>query len=312
MQKLQFPQLNQPYFVTIRDRARNSGLTSVRWIDRARLLCCDFNEKTAYLVGRKGSSFQMIHVLPTTLANGQPAQTDLMDYRNGRMAVTNFFQGSVSLYRVANDRISFWKELNLSGFKGVHGVRFLPGHDDLIWVSYCGKANKCLQIIDIEQERVLWTVPTEEQAQDVAFLGPYAMMFARTPHITEGVLENPRPEALKTIYATVYLFRMPSDIRCSPPVLVDTWRGEGHLDAAKEFGGLVFGANQYLDRVDVFGVDDGKVRLKGSLSGFQMPHGLDINDAGELAVTNYGDQSLRIARLREARIKRAAGASMPA
>lgn len=303
MQILQFPRLHQPYFATIRDRPRISGLTSVRWINRDRVVCCDFNERTAYLLARDKNGFKMIHVTPTVVASGQAVQTDLMDYRNGRIAVTNFFQGSVSLYVFENDRIAFWKELNLNNFKGAHGVRFLPGYDDLIWVSYCGKGNKCLQIVDIEKERVIWSIGTDEQAQDVAFLGSYAMLFARTPHITDGVLKTTKPEELKTIYATIYLYSMPEDIRLSPPQLVDTWRGKGHLDAAKEFGGLVFGANQYLDRVDVFGIESGKVKLKAMMSGFHMPHGLDINEDGELAVTNYGDQTLRIAHLRAARIK---------
>lgn len=297
MIKLQFPSLAKPYYVTIRDRPRVSGLTSVRWISNDRMVCCDFNERAIYLVDRQENGFKFVDVKPTVSANGQSVCTDLCDYHDDRIIVSNFFQGTTSLYRIVDDSIVFEKELILNKFKGIHGVRFIPNYSNLVWLSYCGRGNKCLQIVDIDAEKVLWTINTNEQAQDVAFVGSYALMAARTAHITEGIVSERSAAPLKEMYVTTYLYKLPDDLRQSPPILINSWRGEGHLDAMKEFGSFILAANQYLNRVDIFSVAEEKVKLVNSIPGFNMPHGLDINKKNELAVTNYGDQTLRIIQL---------------
>lgn len=307
MLKLGFPKLNRPYFATICDRPRISGLTSVRWLPNGGLVCCDFNERAIYLLARTPSGFRFVDVKPTVTNNGMAVQTDLLDVRGNLCVVTNFFQGSISFYRLVQNQIVFWKELNLNDFKGAHGVRFIPGHEHLVWVSYCDRNNKCFQIIDFESEKILQTIETEEQAQDVAFIDGYAVLFARTPHISEGIVDPPTDSPRRVIYATAYLYGLPKNIQYETPKLLHTWRGEGHLDAAKEFRGLVFGANQYLDRIDVFAVRNETLHRISTIPGFDMPHGLDINKRGELAVTNYGDQSLRVASLPLKRNKQAVG-----
>lgn len=299
--EIAFPSIAKPYYVTIRDRPRVSGLTSVRWISNDRLVCCDFNERAIYLVDRCENGFRFVDVKPTVGASGQPVSTDLCDYHDGRVIVSNFFQGTTSLYRVVGDSIVFEKEVVLNQFKGIHGVRFIPGYSNLVWLSYCGKGNKCLQVVDIDAEKVLWTIHTQEQAQDVAFVGSHALMAARTAHITEGILTERSAAPLKEMYATAYLYKLPDDLRQAPPVLVDSWRGEGHVDAMKEFGPFVLAANQYLNRIDIFSMAGGKIGLVNSIPGFNMPHGLDVNQRNELAVTNYGDQTLRIIQLRVAK-----------
>jgi DNA-binding beta-propeller fold protein YncE len=297
MLKFTFPSYRPAYFVTIRDRARISGLTSVRFLSNNVLVACDFNECRCYLVELgQGNSISLLDHHPTLIGNGHAVATDLLDIRDNQFVVTNFVQGSVSFYRVDGKKIVFLRELNLNQFKGAHGVRYVPKYSQLIWVSYCGKNNKCVQIIDYAADRVLWTIDTAEQAQDVAFTtdGKHALVVARTPHITEGKLAPDSQVPLKDMYATAYLYRMPENLRTAPPVLVDEWHGSGHIDATKEFGDYIFAANQYEDVVDVFTIRDEKIQLVQKIEGFYMPHGLDIRSDGLLATTNYGDQSLRL------------------
>ena len=235
----------------------------------------------------------------TVIRGGVPVQTDLMDINKNIFAVTNFFQGSISIYKIDAFRINFVKEIKLNSFIYVHGVRFIPGYDNLIWVSYCGANNKCVQIIDYLKEKVVHTIPMKEQAQDCAFLQQggrsYAMQFARTPHISEGRLPAGAP--LKEMYATVYLLELPENINSAAPRMVSEARFDGHLDAAKEYNGAVYSANQYMDCIDVFTLNGTDILKTGNIPGFNFPHGVDIRSDGVIAVTNYGDNSLRIGRL---------------
>ena len=65
----------------------------------------------------------------------------------------------------------------------------------------------------------------------------------------------------------------------------------------KACDGRIYGANQYLDRVDVFTVSDhGQLSLEHSIDGLGMPHGVDLR-GNRLAVTNYADQTLRVMAL---------------
>lgn len=301
MKTFTFPSFRKPYVATIRDRPRVSGLTSVRFYGEDHLVLCDFNERATYLVRLcDHGGLELIDHKPTVIRGNVACQTDLMDMRGDEFVVTNFFQGSLSFYEVRSSRIQFTKELNLNAFIYAHGVRFIPGHPDLVWISYCGPNNKCIQIVNYKTETLLHHIDLDEQAQDVAFLDAgdgnlYALQVARTPHISEGKIRTGQP--LKTMYATAYLYEVPADLENKPPVLIDTWQGAGHLDAAKEFNNQIFVANQYTDCIDVFSIASGKIAKVGQIPGFGMPHGLDIRQDGLLAVTNYSDQTLRIGKI---------------
>ena len=260
-------------------------------------MCADFNEKRAYLVELDNDDVRIIHSLPTTIADGTPVETDLMDVKGTSVVVTNFYQGSLSFYEVKDDEIQFRREILANRYKGAHGVRFIPGQSDLLWVSYCGRKNKCLEIVDCPTGEVVHHVDLKEQAQDAAFLGGYAVQFARTDHILRGAPKRRFWQPLKKMYATAYLFRLPDDLRSDPPQLADEWRGTGHIDACKEFDGKVYAANQYNSEIDVFSIRGGRLEHCSSIPDFGMPHGLDIRKDGLMAVTNYADQSLRFINL---------------
>ena len=287
------PTSSPPHIAFIKDRPRNSGLTSLRFIGADRLVCCDFNEKRMYLLELGASQMRLIKTIPTVIQDGTSVQTDLLDANNeGLLVTSNFYQGTQSFYELRGDNLAFVSEMKLNNFIRCHGVRFVPGYDDLLWVTYCGKDNRCIVIMDYKKRKVLHTLQMPEQMQDTAFIGDYAIAPARTDHIrVQGPFTG-------NMYATVYLFRLPRNLHESPPQLIDTWRGAGHLDAMKEFGDQAYSANQYTDAVDVFGISTAeRIEHRQSITGFAMPHGLDIRQDGLLGVTNYTDNSVRLLEL---------------
>jgi len=289
-----FPQVEQPHLVTIRDKTRNSGLTSVCFVDEKTLLACDFNDKTMYLVGLDGDELQIRQSLPTQVSSGEPAQTDLMDFDGERIVVSNFYQGSISLYRMTDRHIVFEEEINHNDYKGLHGVRFVPGYPDLLWLTYCGPKNKCFQIFDLASRRVVHEINTEQQCQDVAFIDNFAVVFARSNHILKGTTAAKLFSKKWWMKATAYVYRMPDDLSATAPTFVSEWHGRGQIDACKGSNGRIYAANQYLDRVDVFSISaQGKLKLSKKIKHMAMPHGVDIRN-GKVAVTNYGDQTLKI------------------
>lgn len=233
----------------------------------------------------------------TQIADGTAVQTDLMDFKDGQIVVSNFYQGSVSVYHLDNGKIVFDRELDLNDYKGLHGVRFVPGAQDLLWLTYCGAGNKCHQIVDFGTDTVLHQIDTDQQCQDVAFVGDYAVVFARTDHIHVGTRKARLFSRKWWMFATAYVYRMPENLRNTAPTFVSRWKGKGHIDAVKACDGRIYGANQYLDRVDVFTVSDhGQLSLEHSIDGLGMPHGVDLR-GNRLAVTNYADQTLRVMAL---------------
>lgn len=290
---IQFPITREPHLATVLDKTRNSGLTSVRFLDDQLLVVCDFNERSAYLAELTDDGVVVLDTHPTLIADGSAVVTDLLDCWGNQFVVTNFYQGSISFYEVRDRKIHFLRELNHNEFRGIHGVRYVPTDPSLLWLTYCGRRNKCHQIIDAKDGAVLHHFDTDQHCQDVAFLGDKAVVFARTDHIRTGTRRPGFLSRKRIIFATAYIYQLGDSMRTAP-VLIDRWKGEGHLDACKEYEGEIYAANQYLDRVDVLGFGaDQRFGLRRSIPGAGMPHGLDVrNDL--IAVTNYADQTLRL------------------
>lgn len=283
------PTTSEPHIVYIKDRSRSSGLTSLRFVASDRLVCCDYNEKKMHLLELGPAEVDVMATIPTSVRGGTPVQTDLLDWNGEDLLVTsNFYQGTQSFYALHGDTLSFVDEMKLTDFTNCHGVRFVPGYDDLLFIAY----HRGIVIADYRKKKILHMLQMSEMTQDAAFIDDYILVPARTDHIrTEGPFTG-------EMYATLYLFRMPQDLHSSPPQLIDTWRGSGHLDAIKEYGALAYSANQYTDSVDIFGVDAAeRIERRGCIPGFAMPHGVDIRPDGLLGVTNYLDNTVRLVDL---------------
>ena len=288
-----FPQPDEIHWATVKDRPRNSGLTSVRLIDETRVIAADFGNKRVYLARIDGDDLQILDTHSTVLADGTPVETDLIDYRDGLFVVSNFHQGTVSAYEIVDDTIRFQQEIDLGGPKNIHGVRFVPGYPNLLWATFCNRKEPQSRIFCLKTKQTLHVLPGKRQCQDVAFTGEYGVVFARTNHISAGNVKPGLFSKKNRMVAEAYIYRLPKDLNSEAPRLVRKWNGEGHIDAVMELGpGRLAAANQYLNRVDIMDVSsDGKLGLSHAITGMNFPHGLDVLGS-KVAVTNYGDQKL--------------------
>jgi hypothetical protein len=294
-----FPQPAEPHLATVKDRVRSSGLTSVRFVAADLLVAADFASKKCYLVRVDGSHMTILDSLDTVIADGTPVETDLIDYADGEFIVSNFYQGTFSRFAIEGDKIRFVAEVPTGGPPNMHGLRFIPGYPQLVWLTFCNNKRPCHSIMDIQTGKTLHHFDTDQQCQDIAFVNGHAVVFARTDHISKGEKIPAIGSRKNIMFATAYVYRLPENLVNEPPVMVSRWKGEGHLDASKEMAdGRILCANQYLDRIDIFTLSDkGELSLDGVINGFSLPHGLDVS--GDLvAITNYGDQTLRILKLR--------------
>lgn len=307
-----------PHYAYVRTRKRSSGLTSVRWHDDETLFAGDFAAKAVYRV-RPFSDKPIDASIPTLDGAKAETETDLMDLRGDVVIMSNFYTGEVAFYtanrgalrfervirpprpanpgRTLRSLARFWKKESLRNGRKIHGVRFVPGYDDLLWVSFCDAHEPGIEIVTREG-KTIHSIPTAEQAQDTAFVEhggvTYAVEAARTDHIT---VDAPNES---NMYATLYVYRLPQDLRAAAPELVTQGRFTGHIDAIKEFRNRVYAANQHDDSVDEFtySPEKNEITLTRRISGFDMPHGLDIRHDGLLAVTNYGEKNdLRFVQL---------------
>ena len=221
-------------------------------------------------------------------------QTDLIDSRVNEFVVSNFYQGSASCYRINQNKIEFLGEVNHNRYTNLHGVRYVPNQPSLLWMCFCGKGNKCHQLVDRETGCVVHHFNTNQQCQDVAFSGRFAVVFARTNHVAQGELQATR-RASKEMFATAYIYALGENLYRERPKLISVWHGEGHIDGVKTSDdGRIYAANQYLDRVDVFDLSsEGQLSLSEIIPVEGMPHGLDIA-GGKVAVTCYEESTLMI------------------
>lgn len=309
----------EPHYAYVRSLRRNSGLTSVRWYDQETLFAGDFAAKAVYRV-KPFSADPIVDCIPTPSGQGLPTETDLMDIRGDTMVMTNFYTGEVAFYDVGVDKLAFshtieppslienkrgWlstmvrraKGKKLTGRRKIHGAIFVPGYDDLLWVSYCDARDKGAEIVKLNGDPV-HSLKLPEQGQDVAFLEidgqHYAVQAARTDHIT---VDKPNE---RNIYVTMFVYRLPKDLHSESPELVLTEYFPGHLDAIKPYKGAIYAANQHDSCVDEFFYDPAQnaLTLRRRFTGFDMPHGLDVSPDGKVAVTNYGPANdLRIFQL---------------
>lgn len=301
---IHFP-IPSPHYAYVRTLRRNSGLTSVRWFDNETLFAGDFAAKTVYRV-KPFSDKPIAESIPTPDGSGNPTETDLMDIRGQTMILTNFYKGEVAFYNVGAEQLTFshtilppslienkrgpirtWirkiKGKKLTDRRKIHGAIFVPGYEDLLWVSYCDARHKGVEIVKLNGDPV-HSIALPEQGQDVAFLEiegeTFAVQAARTDHIT---VNQPNE---RNIYVTMFVYRLPKNLEQDLPELILTEQFPGHLDAIKAYKGAIYAANQHDSCVDEFVYDpiQNTLNLQRRFTGFDMPHGLDISPGGKVAV----------------------------
>lgn len=292
------------YTLYIRQESVRACATGVVFVASKRIAVVDLAGCSLYLydIDMDAGRVELLDSRMTTdECDKRVCFSDLIDYDGDRLLVcSNMWLGSQTLYRMDGERLRALKTIpRLSaGRSFCHGVQFHPFRQHII-----GTANfhaSRVEFIDWKQERVLLSIPFPEQQspKDLVWIDPEHVLVV---HSSSDVLPG---QNLTIPRSALALYRL--DIDTGTYALVaEQWIEDSHTDCVIFRGGLVFVSHQDGHKVLVYRLSPettaaGTWRFEplAPLEGYNRPHGLAFNElTGLLAVTNYGDNSVRIRRL---------------
>ena len=291
---IKLPDLNergiQPRYVG--DRLRNATATGVRFLDAQRMLVSSCVGQRIYFIefDMSSGSHQVLDEV-TTRCGQTPWMTDLIDFDGHEHIVTSDCgMCSVSIYRLAGNRLSFVKSIALapphSGF--CHGASFVPG-TTLVCAAF--STGNRLVFADRVTDQVALSIETGDwRPKDVCFIDRSLMVVL----FAEGA---PTTTPLPRFRCKVGLFavNLPSGTLTS---LHEVEIPECHVDSCCYADGRVFVNHQPDDSIIVFKVDGDRLCLDREFGTFDFPHGVHALPAANLlAVTNYGSNTVALGPL---------------
>ncbi len=270
-------ELKIPPEVTIGTRKRNSTATAVAWINNNKLVSAAFNSRKVYLIEllEDGSS----RILDVVKGKYNP---DLMDYKNGVIVTSDYPysdpHGHASIFDVVDDKIVYRKSITLPNTKA-HGCKIVDSNTIIITSN--SDHNKGCLFIDVDTGSIKHNLKNmDHYPKDVHIEGDRMVV----------VCAKSLPQIGQTTVigeSVLYLFDVATLTR------LDEVRFHGQTDSLTMDGEHVFVTIQGDDTVAGFTLIDDKLTYIGRAGGFNFPHGIDALN-GRIAVTNYGDNTIRI------------------
>lgn len=263
--------------VTVGNRKRYSTATAVAWINENKLVSAAFNSRRIYLIELKEDGTSQI--LDSFKA---PYNPDLMDYKDGMIVTSDYPfsdpDGHTSIFDVVDDKIVYRKSITLPSTKA-HGCKIVDSNTIIITSN--SDFNKGCLFIDVNKGVVKSNLkdmdhyPKDVHIKDdrmVVVCAKSLPQIGQTTVIGESIL---------------YLFKLSTLER------LDEVRFHGQTDSLTMDGEHVFVTIQGDDTVAGFTLVDDKLSYIGRIKGFNFPHGIDALN-GRIAITNYGDNTIRI------------------
>jgi len=274
------------------DRRRVARTTGVRFVADDAFVVTDLAAMRMARVRVDLSSETAVveRAVTTTDSGGTQVSTDLLDYDPGRgwLATSDCAVFGLSLYdagslrRLGQVRLPF----------AAHGLAFVPDSEAICATSFIVGPPHVVAFFDLGSSRLLFEYGIEPPwiPKGVAFAAPglSASVWCSRPPIADPA---PAPDAL-VLLERVDPVRGTRSERARL-ILPGCHTDECRFDVSR---GLLYVNDQAGDVVYEIEVRADTLSVRQKVVGFDFPHGLDVRD-GVLAVTNYGDASVRLRRL---------------
>ena len=267
--------------VTIGNRTRFSTATAVAFINENLLVSAAFNSKKLYLIELTETGHNILQEVKT---NHSP---DLMKYKDGMILTSDYPymepNGHASIYNLVDERIVFRKEIPVKDTK-VHGCEIVD--NQTIIVTSNSDHNRGIMFLDVANDALKQNFKNiQHYPKDVCIVGDvlFTVCAASLPQIGKTTVIRE---------SIVYAFDKNTLEK------IDEVTFHGQTDSLVVNGEDGFITIQGDDTVLHFKFVDNKLSIVKRIGGFNFPHGIS-SIGNKIAVTNYGDNTIRIFTLDE-------------
>ena len=231
-------------------------------------------------------TYKSINQIDTTF-NNDKCITDLIDGMNKLIATSNFDTKSFSIYEIDGECISKLKDYQSPELGYCHGIKF---YDENI-ICFTTVNINYICFYDILKNNILFKFDLEiGRPKDVCFVSDNKMIALYTGN-------NPGKDEYNLINSIVCLLHFNLN-KQEYVILSEFVVPDSQLDCCVCNNNLVFitVVRESEDSVLILSSDNNTLSYHDELTGFNIPHGVALrNDL--LAVTNYGDNTVKIINL---------------
>lgn len=280
------------------ERKRLATCTSVQFVGPNRLITSHFVGQRMYLIrfDLRLGTHEVECCIPTHFA-GRPTCTDLLDFDGESLiASSNGDDPTVSLYRLREKQIEHERDVPLLDDEAnfMHGVKFVPGHRDLL-CAISPKSGAYVYFVAHRTGEVVFKFRDDGWIpKDAAFVNARTMIIAKTA--VGGLRKHAcAPHASFASKLSLVQFDV---ARKTQRILHEAHIPDCHIEACVFRKGQVVCSNQLRDSVSAFTVKGDRLQFEWTRNGYSFPHGVDIHPTLRvLAVSNYGTNNIIITQM---------------
>lgn len=262
--------------VTVGNRTRYSTATAVAFINENLFVSAAFNSRKLYLVEITSEGHNILQEVKTKHS------PDLMKYKDGVIITSDYPylepNGHASLYDFIDGRIVFRKDIPVVNTK-VHGCEIVD--KDTVIITSNSDHNRGIIFLNVANGAIKQNFNNiKHYPKDVCIVGDVLFtvcaeslpQIGKTTVIKESILYAFNKNTFEKIDEVVF---------------------HGQTDSIVVNGEDGFITIQGDDTVLHFKFVDNKLSIVKRIGGFSFPHGIDYKN-NKVAVTNYGDNTIRI------------------
>lgn len=262
--------------VTVGNRTRYSTATAVAFINENLFVSAAFNSRKLYLVEITSEGHNILQEVKTKHS------PDLMKYKDGVIITSDYPylepNGHASLYDFIDGRIVFRKDIPVVNTK-VHGCEIVD--KDTVIITSNSDHNRGIIFLNVANGAIKQNFNNiKHYPKDVCIVGDVLFtvcaeslpQIGKTTVIKESILYAFNKNTFEKIDEVVF---------------------HGQTDSIVVNGEDGFITIQGDDTVLHFKFVDNKLSIVKRIGGFSFPHGVDYKN-NKVAVTNYGDNTIRI------------------